>query len=151
MTNVLQAKLEQRHLDQFVTLARQCFPGKYPGQHFDTSRWDMSHLLKSSTRKSDKSLYFVKYQSGMTKKDVLQAESLPDYFSDVVKSLLLLHSNTLIRIRLTSFRLLWESLLERFGEDESSFRWYLLREDDVRNTEQRMKDLWGDRTVYTNI
>lgn len=151
MTSSLQDKLEQPFIDQFVTLARQCFPGRYPMQDFDASRWDMSHLLKSTTRKSDKFLYFVRYQLGMTKKNVLLAEPLPAYFGDVVKSLLLLHSNTLIRVRLTSFRVLWESLLERFGGDGSTFRWHLLREADLRRAEQRMIDLWTGGTVYTYI
>jgi hypothetical protein len=57
----------------------------------------------------------------------------------------------MIRTRLTAFRMLWESLLTRFGPNGDSYRWYLLREVDVRNTEQRMRQIWADTTVYTNI
>jgi integrase len=151
MTISVEEKREKRLLDEFVTLARQCFSASYPGQDFDASRWDFSHLLKSSTRRSDRSLFFVRHQVGMTKSTVLEAEPMPPYFSGVVKSVLLLHPNTLVRVRLTAFRILWESLLARFGGNGRRFRWYLLREVDVRKTEHRMRQMWVDRTVYTGI
>jgi hypothetical protein len=151
MTSSIEEQLEKRAIGEFVTLARQCFPPIYPNQNFDASHWDYSHLLKSSTRRSDRSLFYVRHQPGMTKKSVLEAEVLPAYFSDIVKSILVLHSNSLIHVRLTSFRILWEWLLVRFGGNGDAFRWHLLREADVLNAEQRMKALWADSTVYVRM
>jgi hypothetical protein len=151
MTLSLEDEFEKNVLTEFVTLARECFSAKYPNQDFGASRWDYSHLLTSRTRRSDRYLHYVRYQRGMTKKSVLQAEALPNYFSDVVKSILLLNSNTLIRIRLNSFRVLWECLLARFGGNGSTFRWYLLREADVLNADHLMRVTWSDSTVYLSI
>jgi hypothetical protein len=151
MTISLDDKREKHVLDEFVTLARDHFPVKFPNQDFDASRWDYSHLFKSRTRKSDRFLHFVRQQPGMTKTSVFQADALPAYFSEIVKSVLLLNCNTIIRTRLTAFRMLWESILTRFGANGDSYRWYLLRNVDVRNTEQRMRQIWADTSVYTSI
>jgi hypothetical protein len=151
MTISLDDKREKHVLDEFVTLARDYFPVKFPKQDFDASRWDYSHLFKSNTRKSDRFLHYVRHHPGMTKTSVFQADALPAYFSEIVKSVLLLNCDTMIRTRLTAFRMLWESLLARLGANGDSYRWYLLRDADVRNTEQRMRQIWADTTVYTNI
>lgn len=151
MTISLDDRREKLVLDEFVTLARDYFPVKFPNQDFDASRWDYSHLFKSSTRKSDRFLHFVRHQPGMTKTSVFQADALPAYFSETVKSVLLLNCNTIIRTRLIAFRMLWESLLTRFGANGNGYRWYLLRDVDVRNTEQRMRQIWAETSVYTNI
>src|SRR5258708_37712258 len=151
MTISLDDKREKLVLDEFVTLARDYFPAKFPKQDFDASRWDYSHLFKSSTRKSDRFLHYVRHQPGMTKTSVFQADALPSYFSEIVKSVLLLNCDTMIRTRLTAFRVLWESLLTRFGANGDGYRWYLLRDVDVRNPEQRVRQMWADTTVYTTI
>jgi len=151
MTRSIKDQSEKCAIGEFVTLARQCFISVYPNQTFDSFRWDYRHFLKTNTRRSDRFLYYVRHKPGMTKKSVLDAEVLPAHFSEVVKSILVLHPNTLIRARLTSFRILWESLLVRFGGDGSTFRWHLLREVDLVNTEQRMREIWADTTVYVNI
>jgi len=151
MTTSLDDKREKYILNEFVKLARDYFPGKFPNQDFDAIRWDYSHLFKSSTRKSDRFLHYVRHQPGMTKTSVFQSDALPAYFSEIVKSVLLLNCDTTIRTRLTAFRMLWESLLIRFGANGDSYRWYLLRDVDVRNTEQRMRQMWADTTVYANI
>ncbi len=151
MTISLADRREKQVLDEFVTLARDYFSVKFPNQDFDALRWDYRHLFKSSTRKSERFLYFVRHEPGMTKTSVLKAEALPRYFSEVVKSVLLLNCDTMIRVRLTSFRILWESLQARFAENGSGFRWHLLREVDVRDAEQRMIQIWANTTVYANI
>jgi hypothetical protein len=147
----LDDRREKRVLDEFVTIAREYFSLKFPNQDFDAPRWDYRHLFKSSTRKSDRFLYFVRHQPRMTKASVLKAEALPHYFSEIVKSVLLLHCDTMIRVRLTAFRILWESIRARFGKNGDGFRWYLLRERDLRDTEKRMTEIWTNTTVYTNI
>src|SRR5690242_20678333 len=105
MTSSIKDQSEKRAIGDFVTLARQCFPSLYPNQTFDSFRWDYSHFLKTNTRRSDRFLYYVRHKPGMTKKSVLEAEALPTHFSEVVKSILVLHPNTLIRARLSSFRI----------------------------------------------
>jgi hypothetical protein len=151
MTTSIEEQREKRAISEFVTLARRSFLSLYINQTFDAPRWDYSHFLKSSTRRSDRSLYFVRYQEGMTKRSVLEAEALPAHFSDVVKSILVLHQDSLIRSRLISFRVLWELLLVRLGGNGSTFRWHLLRETDLLDTEQRMRQMWADSTVYVRI
>ena len=123
-------------LQQLVTLGRQRFAKRFPGQDFEASVWDVSSLMERSHWRKRTNLYFTRHQT--------TDQPLPDSYAAAVKSWIILESRTVTNMkqRATAARCLWEVLLRRYGAEPHAFQWHQLCTEDLAQTELLMAERW---------
>lgn len=123
-------------LQQLVTLGRQRFAKRFPGQDFEASVWDISGLIERSHLKERTNLYFTRHRT--------TDQPLPDSYVAAVKSWIILESRTVTNMqqRAVAARCLWEVLLQRYGTAPHAFQWHQLCIEDLAQTELLMAERW---------
>lgn len=111
---------------------------------FDDNLWEIGFLRSRTVIQARLNLKF--YRRNNT------TEPLPKIFCNVVKSWLLLSKTSpeYMANRLDCVKILWEVLLIR-GHTADNFHWSKLCEEDIRQAELMMLDLWTKETVQNRI
>jgi integrase len=136
----------EARIKELVERARRKFPQIYPGQDFDCQVWDAIHLRERPNVSTVTSLGFTTLDSteahakGCSRQP---ADSLPSYFADVIKSLMVISNHVSLStnsLRLYAARHFWNFLLAQRGRHATSFKWGSLSEADLIAFEQFLGD-----------
>jgi len=131
-------------IHRLVATARERFETDVgsAGANFDAITWDIAHLKHRAVSSTNRRIYFT--WPGTTMRP------LPAYYSEVVKSWLILerHSAKDMGTRLDALRVLWEAILSRRGGNPSAFQWYSLCYEDLREAESAMRLRWTENTTH---
>lgn len=130
----------------FVHAGQARFSVVFEGQttSFMDDVWEVGFLRSRTVVNSKLQLKFFRRDS--------KTEQLPPVFCNVIKSWLLLSKTSpeYMGNRLDCAKVLWEVLLAR-GYNADNFQWVKLCEEDLRQAELLMLDLWIKQTVQNRI
>jgi hypothetical protein len=134
------ADLRDGAIHRLAATARERF--ETDGASFDAFAWDIAHLKHRAVSSTNRRIYFT--WPGTTMRP------LPAYFSEVVKSWLVLERRSAkdMGTRLDALRVLWEAIMSRRGGNPSAFRWDSLCYEDLREAESAMRLRWTENTTH---